>query len=109
MSGINLKKILAAVSEAIAQFSADPDKKDQKIAGLLAFAGQTFKSTDGQRYRVDALSALVRPRRIVGDGYARKITGAKMVRVDPDGERIPRARQMVPGLSGKQYRRRMRA
>ncbi len=63
----------------------------------------------GNRYYMEEnVSAVKRPRKRKDGALIREYTGTRLVRVDRDGERLGRARNMEPGVTGKSYRRRMK-
>lgn len=103
------------------QAAPDIDKDTGITKPGILFLGRIYTghNKDGgyRYYRVDSRNAITFPRKLVKDGdplkpgvqYATHITGAVLVRITRDGECIPRARNMEPGVTGKSYRRRMRA
>ena len=59
-------------------------------------------------YLREEVKAIVRPRRWLGNEWERKVAGTRIIRIDNEAERIPRARQMEPGVSGKSFRRKFK-
>jgi hypothetical protein len=76
-------------------------------------AGQTIetKSRRGGRcfYRIDSMQTIKHPRVRDEEGaWVRETSGVRLIRVDNEGERLLRARQQEPGMSGKSFRRKLR-